>query len=84
MQLRAVVGRDRAKVRRELHWWRLVGNAVNPYRALAAGRRIVDALYEVEGEGGAVRCIAHPGGPPPLGHACVVAGGVVDHGECID
>src|SRR6185437_5872230 len=61
-----------------------MGDARNPYRALAAGLRVVDALDQVEPEGSAVRGLANAGGPPPLGHACVVASGVVDHGDGLD
>src|ERR1700722_7750197 len=64
-QLGAVIAGDRAQVSREAHWWRLVGHAPDPHGPLAATRRVVDPLHQVERERHTVRPEADTGGPPP-------------------
>src|SRR5215207_5533851 len=63
---------------------RLVRDAVDPDRALAAPGWVVDALDQVPGERAAVGGLADPGRPEPAGLALVVAGRLVVDALCRD
>src|SRR5882757_4619894 len=63
---------------------RLVGSAVDPDRALAVRRRIVDALDQVPGDRAAVGGGPDAGGPAPAGVAGLVAGRFVVDAEALD
>jgi hypothetical protein len=75
---------DRAEVRAERDRFRLARDAVDPDRALAARRRVVDARHEVPRHRAPVGGATGAGAPLPSGLPGVAAGGVVDEARRVD